>query len=361
MLVTFLYTNCPDVCPLITSNLRVAQNLMGAEDGLESADHRRLGRPARRHAEGRRGVPRAPRDDRADAVPDRLRRTNSRRVWQAWGVGSERDAQQPQFINHSGLVYGITGSGKRITVYDATFKPARNRARRAAARRALSVAAMQARQALGWTLAAAAAVTLLAVFGLASSPSQQPARRAGAAAANSWSAHRRRSRACSPAPTGAPSRSSSGRAGARRAGTRRPRSSASRRAPTGRGRIVGVDWSDGLSGARSFIRHYALELCQPARRRRHGRQRLRAAGPADDVRARQPRADPHDARGPQDGKLAAGRSGCGGTQLSWRVRRRPESNRCRRLCSASDSGALGVSRSPLRLSGALRRRAKSLL
>ena len=29
MLVTFLYTNCPDVCPLITSNLRVAQNLMG--------------------------------------------------------------------------------------------------------------------------------------------------------------------------------------------------------------------------------------------------------------------------------------------------------------------------------------------
>src|SRR6476661_5541486 len=28
--VTFIYTHCPDVCPLITSNLRVAQNLMGA-------------------------------------------------------------------------------------------------------------------------------------------------------------------------------------------------------------------------------------------------------------------------------------------------------------------------------------------
>ena len=26
--ITFIYTHCPDVCPLITSNLRVAQNLM---------------------------------------------------------------------------------------------------------------------------------------------------------------------------------------------------------------------------------------------------------------------------------------------------------------------------------------------
>jgi cytochrome c biogenesis protein CcmG/thiol:disulfide interchange protein DsbE len=29
------------------------------------------------------------------------------------------------------------------------------------------------------------------------------------------------------------------------------------RSSAGRGRIVGVDWSDGLSGAQSFIRHYA--------------------------------------------------------------------------------------------------------
>ncbi|HTC73319.1 MAG TPA: SCO family protein, partial [Solirubrobacteraceae bacterium] len=29
VLVTFLYTNCPDICPLITSNLRVALNKLG--------------------------------------------------------------------------------------------------------------------------------------------------------------------------------------------------------------------------------------------------------------------------------------------------------------------------------------------
>ena len=46
------------------------------------------------------------------------------RVWKAWGVGSERDAQQPDFVEHSGLIYGITGSGKRATLYSASFKPA---------------------------------------------------------------------------------------------------------------------------------------------------------------------------------------------------------------------------------------------
>ena len=40
-----------------------------------------------------------------------------------WGVGSERDAQQPQFVNHSGLIYGVTGSGKRLTIYASSFQP----------------------------------------------------------------------------------------------------------------------------------------------------------------------------------------------------------------------------------------------
>src|SRR5580692_3349322 len=123
VLVTFLYTNCPDVCPLITSNLRVAQNLMGPKVSSKvqiiavSVD---------------------PRGDTPKAVAAFLARHGMTgrmqylvgnahelaRVWKAWGVGSERDAQQPQFINHSGLIYGITASGKRTTVYSASFKPA---------------------------------------------------------------------------------------------------------------------------------------------------------------------------------------------------------------------------------------------
>ncbi len=122
VLVTFLYTNCPDVCPLIASNLRVALNLLGSKMASKvqviavSVD---------------------PRGDTPKAVAAFLARheltgrmqyligsaKELARVWKAWGVGSEQDAQQPQFINHTGLVYGITGSGKRLTLYASSFQP----------------------------------------------------------------------------------------------------------------------------------------------------------------------------------------------------------------------------------------------
>jgi protein SCO1/2 len=123
VLVTFLYTHCPDVCPLITSNLRVTQNLMPASVRSKVAII---------------AVSVDPRGDTPAAVAAFLARHEMTGrmqylvgsahelgpVWQAWGVGSERDATKPQFINHSGLIYGITGSGKRLTIYAANFQPA---------------------------------------------------------------------------------------------------------------------------------------------------------------------------------------------------------------------------------------------
>ena len=44
-------------------------------------------------------------------------------VWSHWNVGSRRDAQQPDLINHSGLVYGIAASGKLTTLYPGNFTP----------------------------------------------------------------------------------------------------------------------------------------------------------------------------------------------------------------------------------------------
>lgn len=123
VLVTFLYTNCPDICPLITSDLRVAQNLMS---------------PAVRAKEQIIAVSVDPRGDTPKAVAAFLARHGMTgrmqyligsarelaRVWQAWGVGSSRDAEQPQFVNHTGIVYGVSGAGKRLTIYPPEFKAA---------------------------------------------------------------------------------------------------------------------------------------------------------------------------------------------------------------------------------------------
>ncbi|HEX5853353.1 MAG TPA: SCO family protein [Solirubrobacteraceae bacterium] len=122
VLVTFLYTHCPDVCPLIASNLRVAQNLIG---------------PAKAAKMEIIAVSVDPRGDTRKAVAAFLSqhqmtgrmqyligsRAELARVWKAWGVGSQRDAQQPQFINHDGLIYGVTASGKRLTIYASSFQP----------------------------------------------------------------------------------------------------------------------------------------------------------------------------------------------------------------------------------------------
>lgn len=123
VLVTFIYTHCPDVCPLITSNLRVAQNLLGAKLAAKaqiiavSVDSR---------GDTRKTVTRFLAQHEMTGRMQYLIGSAHElaSVWKAWGVGSERDAHNPDLVEHSGLVYGITASGKRTTLYSASFRPA---------------------------------------------------------------------------------------------------------------------------------------------------------------------------------------------------------------------------------------------
>jgi protein SCO1/2 len=122
VLVTFLYTHCPDVCPIIASNLGVALNMMG---------------PAKASKVQVIAVSVDPRGDTPTAVASFLQRHGVAgrmqyligsakelgAVWKAWGVGAEQDAEQPQLVNHSGLVYGISEQGKVTTLYAASFTP----------------------------------------------------------------------------------------------------------------------------------------------------------------------------------------------------------------------------------------------
>ncbi|MEI6792409.1 MAG: SCO family protein [Actinomycetes bacterium] len=121
VLVTFLYTHCPDVCPLITANLREAQVKLGPNASkLEiiavSADPQGDTRKevaaylARQQMTGRMlyltGSPR-----------------QLSKAWADWSVGSQRDSASPGLVAHSALVYGITASGKITTIYPASFDP----------------------------------------------------------------------------------------------------------------------------------------------------------------------------------------------------------------------------------------------
>jgi protein SCO1/2 len=122
VLLTFLYTHCPDVCPLIASHLHTAVSEMS---GSERAKLQII------------AVSVDPRGDTATTVAEFLRShgmtgkmkyligsaSQLGRVWAAWGVGATRDAGNPALVSHNALIYGITGSGKVATIYPANLDP----------------------------------------------------------------------------------------------------------------------------------------------------------------------------------------------------------------------------------------------
>jgi protein SCO1 len=121
--VTFVYVNCPDVCPLIVSNMRAAQKELGpqAEDVEFIA------------------VSVDPENDTPKAVKEFLEarqmvgrmeylvgsRPELERVWHQWNIVSKTNPKRkiPDFVEHSALVYGVSANGDLTTLYPADFKP----------------------------------------------------------------------------------------------------------------------------------------------------------------------------------------------------------------------------------------------
>ena len=122
VLVTFLYTHCPDICPLIASHLHTALSEMN---------------PAERRRVQIVAVSVDPRGDTPTTVADFVHEHGMTgkmdylignaaqlgSVWAAWSVGAERDAGDPALITHSALMYGITARGKIVVVYPQDFAP----------------------------------------------------------------------------------------------------------------------------------------------------------------------------------------------------------------------------------------------
>jgi protein SCO1 len=120
VLVTFIYTHCPDVCPTIVANLHNALGLLGPRAATVqiigvSVDPKGDTRPAvaaflAKHAMTGRMEYLV--GNRAALVP----------VWRAWG-GYVSIPDTNEHVDHSAMVYGISASGSVMTIYPANFKP----------------------------------------------------------------------------------------------------------------------------------------------------------------------------------------------------------------------------------------------
>jgi protein SCO1 len=122
-LVLFIYTHCPDICPLMVSHLHAAQDELGAK-----AKNMQI-----------IAVSVDPKGDTPKTVSDFLKvhqmtgrmkyligsRPQLERVWQDWNIVSRSDpkAKNPDLVEHSAEIYGISGNGKITTLYPANFKP----------------------------------------------------------------------------------------------------------------------------------------------------------------------------------------------------------------------------------------------
>lgn len=119
VLLTFLYTRCPDVCPLIAANLNAALRALGED----AADVRVV------------AVSVDPRGDTAESVADYVERMRLEPqftyliggekelapIWKAFGIGVEQRIEGP-IVDHTAATYLIDADGKQRIVYgeDAT-------------------------------------------------------------------------------------------------------------------------------------------------------------------------------------------------------------------------------------------------
>ncbi|MGZ4291406.1 MAG: SCO family protein [Gaiellaceae bacterium] len=116
VLVTFIYTRCPDVCPLITKNLNAALRNLGPQ-----RDEVRVLAVSVDPAGDTRAAVRAY-TRRMRLVPEFRyligSRAQLRRVWAAWHVLAV--APKPDLVDHVAYTALVDRTGKERVLYDST-------------------------------------------------------------------------------------------------------------------------------------------------------------------------------------------------------------------------------------------------
>lgn len=124
MLVLFIYDHCPDICPLMVSNLHAAQSQM-------SASEREQMQIIAVSVDPKGDTPITVKHFLAEhQMTGRMQyligsRPQLENVWSDWNIVAKSDPtrKNPDAVEHSALIYGISGSGKITTLYPANFKP----------------------------------------------------------------------------------------------------------------------------------------------------------------------------------------------------------------------------------------------
>jgi protein SCO1/2 len=122
VMLLFIYSHCPDTCPLMVGNLHAALEQMT---------------PAQRAKTQIVAVSVDPKGDTPTEVNKFLKahdmtgrmeyligsKADLEQVWRAYNIQVQASPEDREQVGHSAFVYGITGQGNELALYPANFKP----------------------------------------------------------------------------------------------------------------------------------------------------------------------------------------------------------------------------------------------
>ena len=119
MLLTFIYTHCPDVCPLIVSEMHTALVALG----LKARQVQIVAVSVDPHGDTPRTVKKFL---AAHLMTGRMEyligtRKQLAPVWRRYSIAVEGTPEKRE-VGHSSVVYGLTASRKRLALYPAELK-----------------------------------------------------------------------------------------------------------------------------------------------------------------------------------------------------------------------------------------------
>jgi protein SCO1 len=120
VLLTFIYTHCPDVCPLIVANLHNALVRLGPDANKVQIVAVSVDPTGDTPTAAKAFLSARDMTGRMEYLIGSLKQLAP--VWKAYGVEVQGTPERRE-VGHSALVYGITAGGKRRALYPSNLQP----------------------------------------------------------------------------------------------------------------------------------------------------------------------------------------------------------------------------------------------